>query len=83
MKTVKELTSEEKLRLLCGRGNWHTEDFEGSLERVRMTDASMGIRMPLDPNEWQDDRPSIAYPSRQTSAVRGPSNSGVNQNNSI
>lgn len=65
MKTVKELTTEEKLRLLCGHGNWHTEDFEGSLERVRMTDASMGIRMPLDPNEWQDDRPSIAYPSMQ------------------
>lgn len=65
MKTVKELTTEEKLRLLCGHGNWHTEDFEGSLERVRMTDASMGIRMPLDPNAWQDDRPSIAYPSMQ------------------
>ena len=65
MKTVKELTAAEKLRLLCGHGNWHTEDFAGKLERVRMTDASMGIRMPLDPNEWQDERPSIAYPSMQ------------------
>ncbi len=65
MKKVKELTLEEKLRLLCGHGNWHTEDFEGRLERVRMTDASMGIRMPLNPNEWQDERPSIAYPSMQ------------------
>ena len=65
MKTVNKLTAEEKLRLLCGHGNWHTEDFEGRLERVRMTDASMGIRMPLNPNEWQDERPSIAYPSMQ------------------
>ena len=60
-----QLTTEEKLRLLCGKGNWRTEDFDGKLEHVRMTDASMGVRMPMNQNEWQDEAPSVAYPSMQ------------------
>ena len=44
--TLKELTIEEKLRLLCGKDFWHNEDLSGKIPCVRMTDASMGVRMP-------------------------------------
>ena len=59
------LTKEEKLRLLCGKGNWRTEDFDGKLVNVRRTDASMGVRMPMNQNEWQDEAPNVSYPSMQ------------------
>lgn len=29
MKTIKDLTVQEKLRLICGKGRWYTEDFGG------------------------------------------------------
>ncbi len=59
---MEKLTVEEKLRLICGKGAWHTEDFNGKLPSVRVTDASMGVRMP---DENGVDKPSCAYPSLQ------------------
>ncbi len=44
-KTLKDLTTEEKLRLICGKDCWHTCDFDGKLPFVRVTDASMGVRL--------------------------------------
>ena len=60
--TVKDLSYKEKLRLLCGDGSWHTCDLDGKLPKVKVTDASMGVRMP---DENGKDIPSIAYPSLQ------------------
>lgn len=65
MKKLNELTTEQKLRLICGKDCWHTEDFDGELDRVRVTDASMGVRMPVDPTQWGGNKPSVAYPSMQ------------------
>lgn len=64
-KTLKDLTAEEKLRLICGKDCWHTCDFEGKLPYVRVTDASMGIRMPVNPESWDGVKPSVSYPSLQ------------------
>lgn len=64
-KTLKDLTTEEKLRLLCGKDCWHTCDFDGKLPFVRVTDSSMGIRMPVNPESWDGVKPSVAYPSLQ------------------
>lgn len=64
-KTLKDLTAEEKLRLICGKDCWHTCDFNGKLPFVRVTDASMGIRMPVNPENWDGVKPSVAYPSLQ------------------
>lgn len=61
----KALTTEEKLRLLCGKDQWHTCDFNGKLPYVRVTDASMGVRMPVNPESWDGVKPSVAYPSMQ------------------
>lgn len=62
--TVKDLTIQEKLRLLCGKDFWHNEDLDGKLPCLHMTDASMGIRMPDESNDW-NGKPSISYPSLQ------------------
>ena len=64
-KTLKDLTTEEKLRLICGKDCWHTCDFDGKLPFVRVTDASMGVRMPVDPVQWDGVKPSVSYPSLQ------------------
>lgn len=65
MKKLNEFTVEQKLRLICGKDCWHTVDFDGDIPFVRVTDASMGVRMPVDPKEWSGDKPSVAYPSLQ------------------
>ncbi len=65
-KTLNNLTTEEKLRLICGKDCWHTCDFGGKLPFIRVTDASMGVRMPVDPEQWSSgDKPSVSYPSMQ------------------
>lgn len=64
-KTLKDLTTEEKLRLICGKDCWHTCDFDGKLPYIRVTDSSMGIRMPVNPESWDGVKPSVAYPSLQ------------------
>lgn len=68
--TAKELTVEEKLRLICGKDMWHTEDFGGKLPFVSMSDGPVGVRKVVSMREdgWQVAAPSIAYPSIQTLA---------------
>lgn len=63
---IKELTTEEKLRLICGKDCWHTCDLNGKIPFIRVTDASMGVRMPANPDDWGGgDKPSVSYPSSQ------------------
>lgn len=65
MMDIKDLPIREKLRLLCGRDCWNTCDCDGKFPFVRVTDASMGVRMPADSEPWDGDKPSVAYPSMQ------------------
>lgn len=66
---IKDLTTEEKLRIICGKDFWHTCDFDGKIPYVRVTDASMGVRMPAVDDSWcGGDKPSVAYPSLQVLA---------------
>ena len=62
---IGNLTTKEKIRLLSGKDCWFTCDFDGKIPSVRMTDASMGIRMPVDTDSWDGVVPSVAYPSLQ------------------
>ena len=65
--TVRDLSAEEKLRLICGKGPWNTEDFDGKIPNVRMSDGPVGLRKSetdADGN-WVRDYPSIAYPALQ------------------
>ena len=63
-----QLTIEERLRLICGKDFWHTCDFGGKIPNVRVSDASMGVRIPINPDKWEGDKPSVAYPSIQVLA---------------
>ncbi len=60
--TVKDLSYKEKLRLICGDGSWHVCDLDGKLPKIKVVDASMGVRMAGDDG---NDKKSVAYPSLQ------------------
>ena len=42
--TVEELSAEEKLRLICSDGFWHTSDLNGKLPKVTVSDGPVGVR---------------------------------------
>ncbi len=64
--TAKDLTIDEKLRLLMGVGGWSTYDAEGKLYEMRVSDGPVGLRKPRQDEEgkWHDLL-SVAYPSSQ------------------
>ena len=67
--TVQNLTTEEKLRLICGKGFWNTEDLDGKLPTVTVSDGPLGLRKVVkDETGVEYDRPSLAYPSAQSLA---------------
>lgn len=41
---INSLTTKEKIRLLTGRGAWHTDDCHGKLPSIMMTDGPHGLR---------------------------------------
>lgn len=41
---IENLTIREKLRLICGKDYWHTEDFGGKLPSVTMSDGPVGVK---------------------------------------
>ena len=63
---VKDLTADEKRRLVMGKNDWNNEDFDGKLYRFRLSDGPVGVRAPLDLHDGSfGSHPSIAYPSTQ------------------
>ena len=66
MKTIKDLTTEQKLRLICGKGRWYTEDFDGKLPSVFMSDGPVGLRTEQTKEDGTvTTLPAVAYPSIQ------------------
>lgn len=64
--TVKDLTAEEKLRLICAKGFWYTEDFGGKLPTVCVSDGPVGLRAERVGEKGEKYTvPSVAYPSVQ------------------
>lgn len=64
MKKLNELTIEEKMRLICGDGSWHTADLEGKLPRLKVSDGPVGLRT-HDDEDTTVTIPAVAYPSIQ------------------
>ena len=65
MKTIKDLTAQEKLRLICGQDSWHTVGLDG-VPAVTMTDGPVGLRIVCKHDEVsgkEDSLPSVAYPA--------------------
>lgn len=64
--TVKDLTAEEKLRLICAKEFWYTEDFGGKLPSVCVSDGPVGLRAErINEKGEKHTVPSVAYPSVQ------------------
>ena len=66
MRSLQELTTEEKLRLICAKGFWNTEDIDGKVPSLSVSDGPVGVRkVAADENGKQYDLPSVAYPAIQ------------------
>ncbi len=67
---IMNLTIDEKIRLLAGKNGWQTEDLDGKLPSVVMSDGPLGLRKTSE-NQWDGnafvtkDLPALAYPSAQ------------------
>lgn len=69
--TVSDLSTEEKLRLICAKGFWFTEDFDGKLPKVCVSDGPIGLRTEtVDENGKRVPKaiPAVSYPASQTVA---------------
>ncbi len=66
---LSKLTIDEKMKLVAGKDFWHTEDFNGKLYMVTVSDGPIGLRKPSIGTAWQSkDIPAIAYPSTEVLA---------------
>ena len=65
--SVKNFTIEQKLKLLAGQDGWNTEDFNGQIYKVKVSDGPVGLRMPVFNDESGNyyDKKSVSYPSTQ------------------
>lgn len=66
--TVKDLTAEEKLRLICAQDSWHTVSFEGKIPQISVSDGPVGLRKEVMKDGNKETVPSVAYPSVQSLA---------------
>ena len=66
MVSLKNLTIEEKLRLLCGGGPWATEEIPGKVEKITVSDGPIGLntRKPDENGEYVAI-PAVVFPSIQ------------------
>lgn len=64
MKKVKDLTAEQKLRLICGNDYWTTVGFDG-VPSVTVSDGPVGLRTD---RTGEGVIPAVAYPSAQVLA---------------
>ena len=64
--TVKDLTAQEKLRLICADGFWYTSDLGGKLPTVCVSDGPVGLRAERVNDKGEKYTvPAVSYPSVQ------------------
>ena len=62
---LEELSVQEKLRLICGKDFWHTEDFDGKLPQLSVSDGPVGLRTERQEGGESTTIPAVAFPSVQ------------------
>lgn len=67
MKRIKNLTKEQKIKLVMGADFWTNYDLDGQIYKFVVSDGPIGLRQPLDrmTTEQHDCIKSVAYPSFQ------------------
>ena len=66
---LSKFTIEEKVRLLAGKDTWHTDDLDGKVYKVKVSDGPVGLRTPNLSGEWGGKTiPATAFPSTQVLA---------------
>ena len=67
--TAKDLTIEQKLKLLIGVDGWHFYDAEGKLPKISVSDGPVGVRKEITREDGTSYiYPSVCYPSISTLA---------------
>ncbi len=66
VRTVQELSAEEKLRLICGKDFWHTDDLGGKIPQITVADGPSGLRIV---KERAEDGSETAYPAAAYPAI--------------
>ena len=61
MKKLEELSVQEKLRLICGKDFWHTEDFDGKLPQLSVSDGPVGLRTERQEGGESTTIPAVAF----------------------
>lgn len=64
-KILQSLTTDEKIRLLAGVGNWHTYDCNGKVPVIMMTDGPHGLRKVEDETagDIETSKPATCFPT--------------------
>lgn len=66
-KLLASLSNDEKIKLVMGKNWWETEDLDGKLLSVKVSDGPLGLRCLKDCDSWANNSiyPSVAYPCAQ------------------
>lgn len=62
---AKQLTNEEKLKLVMARNSWSNDSLDGRLYSYVTSDGPIGLRTEEDHENSSPVRPSVTYPSAQ------------------
>lgn len=64
---LKHIQNTEKVKLVMAKDWWQTEDLDGKLGKVKVSDGPVGLRCLAVTDSWANDSiyPSVAYPCYQ------------------
>lgn len=67
MEIVKQISNAEKLKLVMAKDWWETDDLDGKIGKVKVSDGPVGLRCLAVTDSWANDSiyPSVAYPCYQ------------------
>lgn len=66
---IKKLPIEDRIRLTMGANCWSNYDLNGEIYKFKVGDATVGLRVPADPENWGGGViPAVAFPSAQMMA---------------